>query len=61
MEDTVKEHAERWWRSSNALQSQVLEAADMLKTAEMVSIEDLDEASLPSTTDADTHMPPAEK
>ena len=52
--DELRDGSETFWRSVPVMRQPVLNAANMLKTADMLTIEDVSECALPRTTDVDT-------
>ena len=59
--DELRDGSDKFWRSVPVMRQPVLNAANMLKTADMLTIEDVSECALPRTTDVDTHASQQEK
>eukprot|EP00435_Cladocopium_sp_Y103_P075831 s119_g66.t1 len=57
----VSEGTWQYWRNSDLFRFNLVKDAVLPLSSELVEIEDLSELALPSTTDASTHPPPAEK
>lgn len=50
-----------FWKSSPIIQHPLLQRVDLVSSKDMVCIEDMNEASLPPTTDDATHVHQSEK
>ncbi|CAE7709399.1 unnamed protein product [Symbiodinium sp. CCMP2592] len=61
MDEVAAERAQENWRLSAIFRKPLLEEADLPQTRDLLAIEDLDPAALPTTTDAHVHVPQPEK